>query len=62
MDKMKLELIEKIINSNNEKIIIAWYEIMINDDIDYITDLFKCDYDFDEFIDQYKSDCKCGEE
>lgn len=62
MEKQKQELIRYIKNNRNENYINALYEIVINDDADYIENLFPIKDDFKEFIEKYKDDCKCGEE
>lgn len=56
MNKEKIELIELIINDLNEKELIALYEIVVNEDFDYIEDLFPTKEDFKEFIEKYKGE------
>ena len=50
------ELINKIINELNESKINALYEILINEDWDYIENLFQTPEDFEEFIEKYKEE------
>ena len=50
------ELINKIINELNESKINALYEVIVNEDFDYIENLFQTPEDFKEFIEKYKND------
>lgn len=62
-DKMKEKLIEEIKeNIESEEYINALYEIVVERDYDYIENLFPTKEDFEDFIEKYKDDCKCGEE
>ena len=61
--EMKLRIIEEIINLSEENVspfvdryLNALYEIVINEDYDYIEDLFYNEQDFKEFIEKYKND------
>ena len=63
MEKEKLRIIEKIINVSEdnvspfaEKYLNALYEIIVNEDWDYIENLFPTKEDFQEFIEKYKND------
>lgn len=63
MEKEKLRIIEKIINISEEnvspfaeKYLNALYEIIVNEDFDYIENLFPTKEDFKEFIEKYKND------
>ena len=63
MKKEKLRIIEKIINISEEnvspfaeKYLNALYEIIVNEDFDYIENLFPTKEDFKEFIEKYKND------
>ena len=56
MNKEKLELIERIISINDLDIINTLYEIIVNNDYDYIENLFTNDDEFKEFIEKYKGD------
>ena len=66
-EEMKLRIIEEIINLSDDNVspfvdryLNALYEIIINKDFDYIENLFQTKEDFEEFIEKYKNDCKCG--
>ena len=61
--EMKLRIIEEIINLREDNVspfvdryLNALYEIIINEDFDYIEDLFYNEQDFQEFIEKYKND------
>ena len=61
--EMKLRIIEEIINLSEDNVspfvdryLNALYEIVINEDYDYIEDLFPTKEDFKEFIEKYKND------
>ena len=54
MNKEKVELIETIININDIDMINTLYEIVVNNDYDYIENLFKDKKDFKDFIEKYK--------
>ena len=54
MNKEKIELIETILNDLSIDMIIALYEVVVNEDYDYIENLFSTEEDFKEFIDKYK--------
>lgn len=63
MEKQKQELIKEIKeNITSESYINALYEVVIEKDFDYIENLFPTKQDFEDFIDKYKNDCKCGEQ
>lgn len=54
IELQKDEIIEKIKTIKDEKFIDALYEVLINEDYDYIENLFiKPEY-FDYFIEKYK--------
>ena len=54
MNKEKIELIETILNDLSIDMIIALYEVVVNEDYDYIENLFPTKKDFQEFIEKYK--------
>ena len=61
--EMKLRIIEEIINLSEDNVspfvdryLNALYEIIINEDFDYIENLFPTKEDFKEFIEKYKND------
>ena len=54
MNKEKVELVETILNINDIEMINTLYEIVVNNDYDYIENLFKDKKSFKEFIDKYK--------
>ena len=63
MEKEKLRIIEKIINVSEDNVspfaenyLNALYEIIVNEDFDYIENLFPTKEDFQEFIEKYKND------
>ena len=56
MEKEKLALIEAIINDLSLGMINNLYEILINEDFDYIENLFPTKKAFKEFIEKYKED------
>lgn len=56
IELQKDEIIEKIKNSNNEKFIDALYEVLINEDYDYVENLFADQEYFDYFIEKYKDE------
>lgn len=56
MKLLKYELIKEIMELEDENTIIAWYEIIINKDFDYIENLFPTKEDFKEFIEKYKGE------
>ena len=63
MEKEKLRIIEKIINVSEdnvspfaEKYLNALYEIIVNEDFDYIENLFQTPEEFKDFIEKYKND------
>ena len=53
MNKEKVELIETILNDLSINMINSLYEIVVNQDYDYIENLFKNKKDFKEFISKY---------
>ena len=53
MNKEKIELIETILNINDIDMINTFYEIIVNNDYDYIVNLFNNFDDFKEFISKY---------
>lgn len=54
MNKEKIELIETILNDLDVDMLIALYEVVVNEDFDYIENLFPTKEDFKEFIEKYK--------
>ena len=56
MNKEKIELIETILNELSIDMIIALYEVVVNEDFDYIENLFPTKEDFQEFIEKYKEE------
>lgn len=58
MNKEKIELIETILNDLSIEMINTLYEIVVNNDYDYIENLFPTKKDFKEFIDKYKDKAK----
>ena len=54
MNKEKVELVETILNDLSIDMINALYEIVVNNDYDFIENLFKDKKDFKEFIEKYK--------
>ena len=61
--EMKLRIIEEIINLSEDNVspfvdryLNALYEIIVNEDFDYIENLFQTPEDFKEFIEKYKND------
>ena len=56
MNKEKIELIEALLNDLSIDMIIALYEIVVNEDFDYIENLFPTKEDFKEFIEKYKGE------
>ena len=54
MNKEKVELIETILNDLSIDTINTLYEIVVNNDYDYIENLFKDKKSFKEFIEKYK--------
>ena len=53
MYKEKIELIETILNDLDIDMIIALYEVEVNEDFDYIENLFPTKEDFKEFIEKF---------
>ena len=53
MNKEKIELVETILNINDIDMINTLYEIVVNNDYDYIENLYKNKKDFKEFISKY---------
>ena len=54
MNKEKVQLIETILNITDIDMINTLYEIVVNNDYDYIENLFKDKKSFKEFIEKYK--------
>ena len=54
MNKEKIQLIETILNNLSINMINTLYEIVVNNDFDFIENLFKNKKDFKDFIDKYK--------
>ena len=53
MNKEKVALIETILNDLSIDMINTLYEIVVNNDYDFIENLFKNKKDFKEFISKY---------
>ena len=53
MNKEKVQLIETILNDLSIDMINTLYEIVVNNDFDYIENLFKDKKSFKEFISKY---------
>ena len=56
MKLYKYELIKTIMGIEDPQTLIAIYEILVNDDYDYIENLFKDKKNFKEFIEKYKGE------
>lgn len=56
IEVLKDEIIEKIKSIEDEKFIDALYEVLINEDYDYIENLFTKQEYFDYFIEKYKDE------
>ena len=54
MNKEKVQLIETILNDLSIDMINTLHEIVVNNDYDYIENLFKDKKEFKNFIDKYK--------
>ena len=54
MNKEKVELIETILNDLSIDRINTLYEIVVNNDYDFIENLFPTKEEFKDFIDKYK--------
>ena len=54
MNKEKIQLVETILNINDIDMINTLYEIVVNNDYDYIENLFKDKKSFKDFIEKYK--------
>lgn len=54
MNKEKIELIETILNDLSIDMINTLYEIVVNNDFDFVENLFKDKKSFKEFIEKYK--------
>ena len=54
MNKEKVALIETILNDLSIDKINTLYEIVVNNDFDYIENLFKDKKSFKDFIEKYK--------
>ena len=54
MNKEKIQLIETILNYLSIDMINTLYEIVVNNDYDYIENLFKDKKSFQDFIEKYK--------
>ena len=53
MNKEKVALIETILNDLSIEMINTLYEIVVNNDYDFVENLFKDKKDFKEFISKY---------
>lgn len=56
MKLLKYELIKEIMEIEDQDTITTLYEIIINNDYDFIENLFKNKKDFKEFIEKYKGE------
>ena len=54
MNKEKIELVETILNINDIDMINTLYEIVVNNDYDFVENLFKDKKSFKDFIEKYK--------
>ena len=54
MNKEKVQLIETILNDLSIDMINTLYEIVVNNDYDFIENLFKNKKEFKDFIEKYK--------
>ena len=62
-DKMKLRIIEVVADLGSEAYTNALYEIIVNEDYDYIPNLFNKMEDFFEFVKKWAPNkCSEGEE
>ena len=59
-EEMKLRIIEVVADYGNETYINALYEVIINEDYDYIENLFPTKEEFEGFIEKWKPN-KCSE-
>ena len=55
-NKRLLRLIDAIINYTTREQIDALYEILIEEDFDYVENLFPTKEEFKDFIEKYKND------
>lgn len=60
-EAMKYKLIEEIIE-RRDFVIEALYEILVNEDYDYVPDLFDTREEFDEFIEKWTPKKCCVKE
>lgn len=60
-EAMKYKLIKEIIE-RRDFVIEALYEILVNEDYDYIPDIFENREDFNEFIERWKPTKCCVKE
>ena len=56
MNKEKVALIDAIINDLDTTTLTAVYEVVVNEDFDYIENLFPTKKAFKEFIEKYKGE------
>ena len=61
LDEMKYRIIEKVMESRSF-IIDALYEILVNEDYDFIPDLFDSKEEFEEFIEKWTPKKCCVKE
>ena len=54
MNKEKIQLIETILNDLSIDMINTLYEIVVNNDYDFIENIIKNKKDFKDFIEKYK--------
>lgn len=59
-EEMKLRIIEVVADFGGEAYINALYEVIINEDYDYIPNLFNTMEEFFEFVEKWKPN-KCSE-
>ena len=59
-EEMKLRIIEVVADYGHEAYINALYEVIINEDYDYIPNLFNTMEEFFEFVEKWKPN-KCSE-
>lgn len=61
LEKMRYRIIQEIME-RRDFVLDAIYEILINEDYDYVPDLFETKEDFDEFIEKWTPKKCCVKE
>ena len=59
-EQLKYKLIAEIVDLQSETFVEALYEVVVNEDYDYVPSLFRSKDDFGDFISKCKSP-KCSE-